>query len=48
MMSETSPRAGEGAANKQLIDLLLRSRLFRDCAAWQAKDPARTAVICGT
>jgi AraC-like DNA-binding protein len=29
-MSETSLRAGESAANKQLIDLLLRSRLFRD------------------
>ena len=30
MMSEPSLRPGEGAANKQLIDMLLRSRLFRD------------------
>ena len=30
MMSDTSLRAGEGSANKQLIDALLRSRLFRD------------------
>jgi AraC-like DNA-binding protein len=30
MMSDTSLRAGEGNANKQLIDALLCSRLFRD------------------
>jgi AraC-like DNA-binding protein/ligand-binding sensor protein len=30
MMSDTSLRAGEGRANKQLIAALLRSRLFRD------------------
>jgi len=30
MMSPTSLPAGEGSANKQLIDALLRSRLFRD------------------
>jgi AraC-like DNA-binding protein/ligand-binding sensor protein len=30
MTSEPSLRPGEGAANKQLIDMLLRSRLFRD------------------
>ena len=30
MMSPTLLPAGEGSANKQLIDTLLRSRLFRD------------------
>ena len=30
MMSHTSLQAEEGSANKQLIDTLLRSRLFRD------------------
>ena len=30
MMSPTSLQAEEGSANKQLIDTLLRSRLFRD------------------